>query len=102
MVLVRLHAFIIPSAPLASKQEQLVISIDRDKHVDINDLQVGADFLKEKLEKILETRKSREVYLKADKDVPYGVVVRIMSEIKGAGVEKLGMLTKPVENNKSS
>ena len=35
------------------------------------------------------------VFLKADKDVPYGFVVEVMGEIKEAGIEKLGMVTEP-------
>ncbi len=41
-----------------------------------------------------------EVYLRADKEISYGLVVRVMSEIKAAGVEKLGMVTEPIENNR--
>jgi biopolymer transport protein TolR len=37
------------------------------------------------------------VYLRADKGVPYGVVVRVMAEAKNAGVEKLGMVTEPMK-----
>jgi biopolymer transport protein TolR len=51
--------------------------------------------LNEKLKRIMSNRSDREVYLKADKDIPYGTVVRVMSEIKLAGVEKLGMVTIP-------
>jgi biopolymer transport protein TolR len=58
------------------------------------------DGLGEKLNKILDGRKDREVYLKADKDISYGMVVRVMSEIKGAGVEKLGMVTIPISEEK--
>jgi len=35
------------------------------------------------------------IFLKADKDVPYGLVVEVMGEIKEAGIEKLGMITEP-------
>ena len=34
-------------------------------------------------------------FLKADRDVPYGDVVRTMAEIKSAGIERLGMITEP-------
>ncbi len=88
------------SGPLASEEDQLVITIDKDEQVYINDLQVSFDFLREKLGKILENRSGREVYLRADKKISYGSVIRVMSEIKGAGVEKLGMLTEPIENLK--
>lgn len=90
----------VESGPVSIDDERLVVSIDKQKQVYINDLQVTVDFLKEKLSKILETRKNREVLLRADKDIPYGMVVLVMSEIKGAGIEKLGMLTEPVDEKK--
>jgi biopolymer transport protein TolR len=81
--------------PLPSKEEPLIISIDKSSQIFISDFQVTAEFLREKLSAILKGRKDRTVYLKADKDVSYGTVVEVMSEIKGAGVEKLGMVTEP-------
>ncbi len=88
------------SKPLISETEQLLITIDKDNQVYINDYKVALDFLQEKLSKILESRASREVYLRADKDISYGMVVHVMSEIKEAGVEKLGMVTEPIFQNK--
>ncbi|MGD9225960.1 MAG: protein TolR [Desulfobacterales bacterium] len=81
--------------PLESEKEHLIITIDTKNQIFINDFQVTVDFLGEKLKKILEGRSDREVYLKADKDISYGTVVQVMAEIKGAGVEKLGMVTEP-------
>ncbi len=81
--------------PLNSEKEHLVITIDKNHQVYINDFQVTIDFLRDKLIKILQGRSDREVYLKADKNIPYGIVVQVMAEIKGAGVEKLGMITEP-------
>jgi biopolymer transport protein TolR len=81
--------------PLESEKEYLVISIDNNQQIFINDFQVTLDFLGEKLSKILQGRPDREVYLKADKSIPYGIVVQVMAEIKGAGVEQLGMVTEP-------
>ncbi|MFP3999103.1 MAG: protein TolR [Desulfosalsimonas sp.] len=80
---------------LDAEQEPLVISINKDSKVLINDNEVGTDMLGEKLERIFENRASREVFLKADKSVPYGRVVMVMSEIKSSGVEKLGVVTTP-------
>lgn len=81
--------------PLDSEKEHLVITIDKDHHVHINDYQVTVESLSAKLIKILQSRGDREVYLKADKNIPYGIVVQVMAEIKGAGVEQLGMITEP-------
>ncbi len=81
------------------EEDRLVISVDQDNTVYINTMPVEFSFLRDKLAAIMENRTDRRVYLKADKDVPYGFVVNVMSEIKGAGVEKLGMLTRPKEND---
>jgi len=88
------------SEPLIAKKENLIITINKQSQIYISDYRVELDFLQEKLIKIFEGRKDREVYLRADKTIPYGVVVRVMSEIKGAGIEKLGMVTEPVGKEK--
>ncbi len=86
---------------MTTETENLTITIDRETHIYINDFQVRMDFLREKLEKILQGKADREVFFRADKDVPYGLVVAVMAEIKAAGVEKLGMVTDPFDDQKS-
>jgi biopolymer transport protein TolR len=88
------------SEPLSAEQDPLIITIDKNNLLYINDYQVTLDFLQEKLISILDGRVGQEVYLKADKNISYGVVVRVMSEIKGAGIEKLGMVTEPIKSDK--
>lgn len=90
------------SEPLVAKKENLIITINNKNQVYINDYQVTLDFLQEKLQKILKGRENREVYLRADKEISYGFVVRVMSELKGAGVEKLGMVTEPISKKKKA
>jgi biopolymer transport protein TolR len=85
---------------MVTDKENLTVTIDRETNIYINDFQVRMDFLREKLEKILQGRTDREVFLRADKDVSYGVVVSVMAEIKAAGVEKLGMVTDPFDDQK--
>ena len=88
------------SQPLAAKKENLIVTINNQNQIFINNYQVEIDFLKEKLNKILEGRDTREVYLRADRDISYGFVVRVMAEIKAAGVDKLGMVTEPISEKK--
>jgi biopolymer transport protein TolR len=80
---------------LDSEKEHLVITINKDQRIYINDFEVTVEFLSDKLQKVLQGRIDRDVYLKADKNIPYGIVVKVMAEIKGAGVEQLGMITEP-------
>src|SRR5210317_2093327 len=88
--------------PLDSEKEHLIITIDKNHLVYINDFKVAVDFLGEKLIKMLQGRSDREVYLKADKNIPYGIVVQVMAEIKKAGIEQLGMITEPAVLKKIS
>ena len=92
----------VTAKPLDSEKEHLIITLDKNNQIFINDYKVTVDFLSEKLAKIIEGRKDREVFLKADKDLPYGFVARVMAEMMGAGVEKLGMVTEPETFDKKS
>jgi len=83
------------SEALDSEKDHLIITIDKKNQVYISDYKVTVDFLSEKLAKILEGRDERGVFLKADENIPWGTVAKVMAEIKGAGVEKLGMVTEP-------
>ena len=88
------------SKPLTTEKDHLTVTIDRGQQVFINDYKVALETLQAKMEKILEGRPDQKVYLRADKSVPYGVVVKVISQIKNAGVEKLGMVTEPVKKKK--
>jgi biopolymer transport protein TolR len=83
------------SKPLSAETDQLMVSIDDGGRIFINDIQVAVDDLSDKLKRIMAGRPDQQVYLKADKAIAYGVVVRVMSEIQQAGIEKLGMVTLP-------
>ena len=85
---------------LPAKEEKLVLTITKKKKIFINKHPVELAKLSEKLEKLCENRTKKEVFLKADEMVPYGFVVKTMAEIKEAGIERLGMITKPLEDKK--
>lgn len=83
--------------PLPAEKEHLALTIDKSQQIFINDYKVSLDALQAKMEKILEGRPDQKVYLRADRGVPYGFVVRVISEVKNAGVVKLGMVTEPLK-----
>lgn len=83
---------------LERAEEPLVIVIDPNGGITINETAVSVENLGEKLTYIFENRSSRNVFLRADTSVPYGKVVLVMSEIKSAGVEQLGVVTEPVKS----
>ena len=83
------------SKAMEVKDNPVIVTIDRSGRAFIDKEEIPQGQLKPKLAAMFSSRSKKEVFLKADRDVPYGDVVRAMSEIKGAGVERLGMLTEP-------
>ena len=81
---------------LDQAEEPLVVVIDEAGNVSINEASVPVENLGERLSFIFENRLSRNVFLRADTNVSYGQVVLVMSEIKSAGVDQLGVVTEPV------
>src|SRR4051794_36020705 len=79
---------------LAPKEDTLVVSLEKSGKTSINSTEVPGEQLKDKLNTMLAGKAKREVFLKADSAVPYGEVVKVMAQIKGAGVERLGMVTE--------
>jgi len=84
--------------PLETEKEHLIITVNENHEIFINDFKLTVDHLNEKLSAILAGRTDREVFFRADKQVPYGIVAQIMAQIQGAGVEKLGMVTEPLQS----
>jgi len=80
---------------LAGKEEQFVVSITRDNQIYLNDTRMSAADLTEKLTAIARERPDRQVFIRADEQVPYGEVIRTMAAIKAAGIENVGMVTQP-------
>ncbi len=87
---------------LPSDNKEIIVSLDKDGRVFINETQTAMELLKKNLQEKIAGKTDQKVYLKADKNVPYGDVVKVMAEVKAAGVDKLGMVTQPDEEKKSS
>ncbi len=88
------------SKAISSREERLVVSLNKKQEIFINEYRVNRDELQEKLKILYQNKKEGEVFLRADRSLPYGFVVQIMSDIKNAGIEKLGMVTEPGEEKK--
>lgn len=83
------------AAPALTSEQPLVVSINPKQEVYLGDRQVGLENLKVALAGEKRGDKMPEVLLKSDQSVPYGLVVQVMSSLKAAGVEKLGIVTAP-------
>jgi biopolymer transport protein TolR len=84
----------VSASALPGKEEQFVVSITRNQEIYLNDTKLGFDQLTEKLQAIAIARPDREVFVRADEEVPYGAVIKTMAAIKAAGIENVGMVTE--------
>jgi len=91
----------VKAAPLTGEEQQLVVAVNRAGQVYLNDTAITVPELGPKLQAILKVRPDRHVFLRADQNVRYGDVMRVISTIKGAGIERLGMVTEPPPDQRS-
>ena len=85
---------------LRQQEEPLMVSINQEGNIYLGKIKVDLSFLRQQLGRLPDEKKKKPIYLRADQDVPYGMVIKTMAEIKRAGFEKLGMITRPEEKNK--
>ena len=83
---------------LTGDEVQLVVNVTSAGEVYLNDTIMSAPELRDQLAAIVRERPDQQVFMRADTDVRYGVVVAVMSALREAGVQRLGMVTKPPES----
>ena len=83
------------AGPIAGTEELLVVTIDKNGKVYLNDNEMTLSDLGKKLEAIKSLQADKQVYLRADQNVRYGVVMNTIAAIKQSGIERLGMVTRP-------
>ena len=88
------------AAPVEASDKKLVVSITIDKQVFIGEAEVRLDELEEKLKTNVKAQTDKELYLHADRALPYGIVVDVMASAQRAGITNVGMITDPMGASK--
>ena len=83
------------SMPLSEQEEQIVLVVTRDGSIQINENKIPLKVLSGKLRAIFKGRKNKEIFIQADRNVPYGTVATVMSTVQLAGISRIGMVTQP-------
>lgn len=81
---------------------KLLLVIDKQMKVYLGEVEVPQDRMEEVLATNQRIRDEKEIYLQADKDVPYGFVVKVMAALREAGVEQLGLVTDPLVDEETN
>lgn len=87
--------------PSVQREKKVVVTLTSEGEIFIEEDKYELSELKLQIREIVRKSgkdiRSEQVFLRADTSVPYGKVINVMNEIKKAGVEKLGLITEPVE-----
>ena len=81
--------------PLRVKDAPLILSVDAKGRYFLGRKEVEGDALQQRLEAVFDARGSKEIFLRADRDAPYGVVVKAMAAARRAGSTQMGIVTEP-------
>lgn len=84
------------------QEAQFVVSIDREARIRINDKPVHVELLQERMKALALARPDETVFLRADKLLPYGEVLRVMDQIRTAGMTNVALVTVPLESDEGS
>ena len=76
-------------------EDPLIVSINRDGIIYLGTQPIHRTQLVERLQPVLEARADKSVFLKGDRDVPYGIVVEVLDTLRQGGIENVGMVTQP-------
>ncbi|MDE3179147.1 MAG: biopolymer transporter ExbD [Acidobacteriota bacterium] len=76
----------------------VVVTIDANRQVEINQTPVSMQDLGSQLLGIFKTRNERIMFVKGDPSLPFGVVAQVIDIAHGAEIDKIGLITKAIEN----
>lgn len=82
---------------IKTQDEPLMLTVNKNQEIFIEKHQIELSSLETKIKKIFKNRRDKEILLRADKDVPYGFVIKVIASVKQAGIDKLGMVTEPLD-----
>lgn len=75
-------------------EKYITMSIDKSKKITIDGKVVNFDNLKKDILSNAKLQEKKEIYLEADKTLPYGFVVKIMSVVRNSGVSNINLITE--------
>jgi biopolymer transport protein ExbD len=82
-------------ASASSEKEPAVLRVKSEKEITLDDKPVTIENLTATLQKIRETQPSRGIAMQADREAPFGTVVKILDSLKAAGLRDVPTFTQP-------
>jgi biopolymer transport protein TolR len=80
---------------IKTQEDPLFLTINKKGEIFLEEHVIRLEDLEDKVKSIFKYRRDKELLLRADRDIPYGVVIKVIAAVKRAGIDKLGMVTEP-------
>jgi biopolymer transport protein TolR len=85
-----------PPPPPDQANKTIVVSIDKAGQVKINQDEVELRYLGDRLQEVFKTRSDRTAFVQGDPDLLFNDVAQVIDIAKGAGVDKIGLMTEQI------
>ena len=87
---------------LQNHKKNIIVTVNKEGKIYIEKEELTLRELKVRVKTLVresgKKASEQEIYLRADKEVPYGIVMEVMSKIRSGGIEKIGLITEPLED----
>jgi len=80
---------------IKTQEDPLFMTINKKGEIFLEEHLIRLEDLEDKIKSVFKYRREKELLLRADRDLPYGVVIKVIAAVKRAGIDKLGMVTEP-------
>ena len=87
------------ASQISDDQTPMVISIKKDGQLALQYRDIGNDELIPRLEAVARVKPDTRIFVRGDKDVPYGEVMAVMGRVQEAGFSRVALITKLPEEN---
>jgi biopolymer transport protein TolR len=81
--------------PLQGEKEPITVTVKADGEVFLQETPIDPDTLAAKVSAIAENGYNERIYVRADRTVDYGRVMKVMGALSGAGFKRLALVTAP-------
>jgi len=85
-----------PPPPPDEANKTIVVSIDKAGQIKINQDDVEIRYLGDRLQEVFKTRNDRTAFVQGDPDLLFNDVAQVIDIAKGAGVDKIGLMTEQI------
>lgn len=85
-----------PPPPPSTENRTVVVTIDDTGQISVNQTVVDRSRLGQQLQDIFKTRNERVMFINADRSLQFNTVVTVIDIAKGAGVDKIGLMTEEI------